>query len=72
MKLTVLTENTAGGKYLAEHGLSYLIEHEDKTILFDTGHSDVFMQNARQMGIELQNVVDLIVLSFILNLKLTS
>ena len=63
MKLTVLTENVAGGKFLAEHGLSYLIEHDGKTILFDTGHSDVFMQNAQQMGIELQNVVDYIVLS---------
>lgn len=63
MKLTVLTENVAGGRFLAEHGLSYLIEHDGKTILFDTGHSDVFIQNAQQMGIELQNVVDLIVLS---------
>jgi 7,8-dihydropterin-6-yl-methyl-4-(beta-D-ribofuranosyl)aminobenzene 5'-phosphate synthase len=63
MKLTVLTENVAGGRFLAEHGLSYLIEHDGKTILFDTGHSDVFLQNARQMGIELQDVVDLIVLS---------
>ncbi|MDP3431684.1 MAG: MBL fold metallo-hydrolase [Bacteroidota bacterium] len=63
MKLTVLTEIVAGGRFLAEHGLSYLIEHDGKTILFDTGHSDVFLQNARQMGIELQDVVDLIVLS---------
>ncbi len=63
MKLTVLTENTAGGRFLAEHGLSYLIEHEDKTILFDTGNTNVFLRNARQLGIDLQKVVDSIVLS---------
>ncbi len=63
MKLTVLTENTAGGKFLAEHGLSYLIEHDDKIILFDTGNTDVFLRNAHEMGIDLQNAVDMIVLS---------
>ena len=63
MKLTVLTENAAGGRFLAEHGLSYLIEHDKQTILFDTGHSDVFQQNARQLNIDLKNTVDLIVLS---------
>ena len=46
MELTVLTENTAGGRLGAEHGLSYLIEHDGKTILFDTGHSDLFLKNA--------------------------
>ncbi|MDP3913749.1 MAG: MBL fold metallo-hydrolase [Bacteroidota bacterium] len=63
MKLTVLTENVAGGKFLAEHGLSYLIEHDEQTILFDTGHTDVFLKNAKQLGIDLQDVVDYIVLS---------
>ncbi len=28
MKLTVLTENSAGAKFFAEHGLSYIIEHK--------------------------------------------
>ncbi|MDX9883138.1 MAG: MBL fold metallo-hydrolase [Prolixibacteraceae bacterium] len=55
MKLTVLVENTAGNKCLAEHGLSYLIE-ADRTILFDTGASDLFIQNARQLNIDLENV----------------
>ncbi|HKJ40636.1 MAG TPA: MBL fold metallo-hydrolase [Sunxiuqinia sp.] len=63
MKLTILTENTAGGYFAAEHGLSYLIEQDGRTILFDTGHSDIFLQNARKLKINLQQQVDLIVLS---------
>ena len=63
MKLTVLTENLAGGHFLAEHGLSYMVEHNNKTILFDTGHSDVFIKNAIKLGIDLNKKTDLIVLS---------
>lgn len=63
MKLTVLTENVAGGHCLAEHGLSYLIEHHGEKLLFDTGHSDVFMHNAQLLGIDLQNTIDTVVLS---------
>jgi len=61
-KLTVLTENTAGGFLQAEHGLSYFIEHNGTTILFDTGHSDVFLKNAEKLNINLNNT-DTIVLS---------
>lgn len=63
MKLKVLTENTAGGKFLAEHGLSYIIEHEGKSILFDTGHSNVFLKNSMLMDYNIQESVDAIVLS---------
>lgn len=63
MTLTILTENCAGGQCLAEHGLSYLIEHEGETILFDTGHSDVFLHNAKLLGIDLENSIDTVVLS---------
>jgi len=63
MKVTILTENAAGGSFCAEHGLSYLIEHDGKTILLDTGHSDVFFQNAKRLSIDLNEKVDLIVLS---------
>jgi 7,8-dihydropterin-6-yl-methyl-4-(beta-D-ribofuranosyl)aminobenzene 5'-phosphate synthase len=63
MKITVLTENMAGGKFLAEHGLSYLIEHDNQKILFDTGHSDVFLQNARNMNLDIVSGVETIVLS---------
>jgi 7,8-dihydropterin-6-yl-methyl-4-(beta-D-ribofuranosyl)aminobenzene 5'-phosphate synthase len=63
MKITVLTENTAGGKFLAEHGLSYLIEIDGQKILFDTGHSDVFLKNASQLGIDIQTEVETVALS---------
>ncbi len=63
MKLTVLTENVAGGRLGAEHGLSYLIEHDGKTILFDTGHSDLFLKNAEKLNINLIQDIDMVVLS---------
>lgn len=63
MKLTVLTDNCAGSNFLAEHGLSYLIEHNNKYILFDTGYSDVFIKNAALLNINLQISIENIVLS---------
>ncbi len=63
MKLTVLTENVAGHDFIAEHGLSYFIECDEKKILFDTGHSDVFLQNANKLGIDIHAETELIVLS---------
>jgi len=63
LKITVLTENVAGGKLLAEHGLSYLVEIDGEKILFDAGHSDVFLKNARHLGIDIQNEVNTVVLS---------
>lgn len=63
MIVTILTENVAGSRFLAEHGLSYLIEIDDEKILFDTGHSDVFLKNAFQLGIDLNREVEKVVLS---------
>ncbi|BAX81456.1 MBL fold metallo-hydrolase [Labilibaculum antarcticum] len=63
MKLTVLTENMAGGEFLAEHGLSYLIEQDGKTILFDTGHSDIFLKNSILKGYRIEDSADVVVLS---------
>jgi 7,8-dihydropterin-6-yl-methyl-4-(beta-D-ribofuranosyl)aminobenzene 5'-phosphate synthase len=63
MKISILTENCAGGHFLAEHGLSYLIEIDEQKILFDTGHSDVFLKNARKMGINITDDVKTVVLS---------
>jgi len=63
LKINILTENVAGGKFLAEHGLSYLIEIDNEQILFDTGHSDVFLKNANKLGINIQENVQTVVLS---------
>ena len=63
MKLTVLTENSAGTKFGAEHGLSYLIESNGNKLLFDTGHSDLFLRNAQLLNLDLETALDTIVLS---------
>ncbi len=63
MNLTVLTENVAGGRFLAEHGLSYLIESDGHKVLFDTGHSEVFIRNAKKLGIDIHKEISTVVLS---------
>ena len=62
MRISILTENSPGTYTQAEHGLSYLIEYNSKKILFDTGQSELFLQNAQIMNIDLGDI-DLIVLS---------
>jgi len=60
MIISVLAENTAcnpnGKRVRAEHGLSLYIETNGQKILFDTGQSDLFAQNAQKMGIDLSEV----------------
>lgn len=63
MKITILTENCAGSGFLAEHGLSYLIEHNGERLLFDAGKSDVFIKNAKKLGINIQKEISTAVLS---------
>jgi 7,8-dihydropterin-6-yl-methyl-4-(beta-D-ribofuranosyl)aminobenzene 5'-phosphate synthase len=64
MKITVVIENTQDDlKRLAfEHGLSLYIEKAGKTVLFDTGSSGAFVDNAKKLGIDIKNV-DAVVLS---------
>ncbi len=64
MKLHVLVDNNTliDRYFLAEPGVSYYIEDGDKRILFDAGYSDVFIQNAQKMKIDLLNL-DYVVLS---------
>ena len=65
MKISVLVENSVCKPYAnnvkPEHGLSLFIEFDDKKILFDTGQSDLFIQNAVKMGIDLSQVDYLII-----------
>ncbi|MGC9343862.1 MAG: MBL fold metallo-hydrolase [Bacteroidales bacterium] len=63
MKIIVLTDNHAGGRFGAEHGLSWFIESPDYKFLFDTGHSDLFLRNAEKSGINLPSEIDTVVLS---------
>ena len=43
-------------KWHAEWGFSALIEHENGSVLFDTGYSDVYIRNADLAGIDLDRV----------------
>jgi 7,8-dihydropterin-6-yl-methyl-4-(beta-D-ribofuranosyl)aminobenzene 5'-phosphate synthase len=59
MKITTLIENTCPGDQSAlhaEHGLSLHIHSGEKRILFDTGISGAFVDNARRLGIDLGSV----------------
>ncbi len=62
MNLTVLSEVKAMDGFESEHGLSFLIEVDQKKILFDTGASNLFIRSAARLGIDLEEV-DRIVLS---------
>ena len=63
-KLTVLCDNnTKIDHYVyAEPALSFLIETDEKKILFDFGYSDVYVKNAEILGVDLDDV-DICVLS---------
>lgn len=57
LRLTFLVEDSVTRPGLrAEHGLSVLIEHGGRRFLFDTGQSDLLLQNARALGLPLENV----------------
>lgn len=62
MKITVLVENNSRiDNYLfSEPALSLFIEHKGKKILFDAGYSDVFLQNASKLDINLENITDIV------------
>lgn len=58
VKITTLIENNpdTNGKLLFEHGLSLFIETDGKKILFDTGQSGDFIENAKKLGKDLSNL----------------
>jgi 7,8-dihydropterin-6-yl-methyl-4-(beta-D-ribofuranosyl)aminobenzene 5'-phosphate synthase len=61
VKITFLVENNTSSQCEGEHGLSLLIEAEQK-ILFDAGQSRLFLDNAARLGLALSDT-DMIVLS---------
>lgn len=62
IRISTLSENTASYGFLAEWGLSMLIEADGIRILMDTGRSFSAIHNAQLMGIDLATI-DRIVLS---------
>lgn len=62
MKIKVLVENMSQRSDLnGEHGLSLLIELENQKILFDTGQSPLFYENARDLSEDLSGVSKMII-----------
>ena len=47
--------------YLGEPALSFYIEDAGRKILFDTGYSDVFLRNAKKMGISLDDLAGIVI-----------
>ena len=62
IRITTLSENTANFGFLAEWGLSILVETDETSLLVDTGLSFSAVHNAQVLGIDL-STIDRIVLS---------
>ena len=60
LRLSVLMENTAADGYACEHGLSFLLESDGAVILFDTGASGTFLDNAARMRLDLGSVTHIV------------
>lgn len=62
MKITTLIENTQDeeGLLVNEHGLSVFIESSFGNILFDTGKTGAFVENAKKLNIDLSSIDTLI------------
>ncbi|MBW2689056.1 MAG: MBL fold metallo-hydrolase [Deltaproteobacteria bacterium] len=64
MKITTLIENdlASGVKNLkSEFGLSLHLEFDGRSILFDTGSSGKFIDNARELGIDIKKIDTVII-----------
>jgi 7,8-dihydropterin-6-yl-methyl-4-(beta-D-ribofuranosyl)aminobenzene 5'-phosphate synthase len=64
MKIITLVENSSGDieELKCEHGLSFYIEYNNKKILFDTGQSNVIIENAIYLNKDLTDL-DYLVMS---------
>ena len=62
MKITALVENRSDGELKPKHGLSFFIQTEKHTLLFDVGPDETLFENAQKKGIDLREV-DTVVIS---------
>ena len=58
LRVTTLIEDSAGEQdsLVHEHGLYFFIEKDGLSLLFDTGQSGAFVQNARRLGTRLEDL----------------
>lgn len=63
VKITTLIENNSDNPSLhSEHGLSFYIQVDNTNIIFDTGQSGKFIENADKLNIDLKQT-DYVILS---------
>ncbi len=60
--LKMLVENRENGKFNEEFGLSVLVDTHKNKFLFDTGYSNLFIENAKRLKVNLDKV-DKVILS---------
>ena len=56
LKISILSDNRALEGFKAEHGLSIFIQHNNTNLLFDTGASSQFINNAVNLGIDIDSI----------------
>ena len=62
MKIKTLIENTcSSNKFKGEHGISFYIETKKHKLLFDLGQSGLFIENARKLNVNLEEVDTVII-----------
>ncbi len=59
---TLIENKSCRSDVKSEHGLCLYIEHKERKILFDLGSSDLYLKNAKVMGIDIGEV-DSVILS---------
>ena len=64
IRITTLVEDEReeGAELESEHGLSFLIEKDGRSMLFDTGQSGMFLRNSGRLGVDL-SAVEYVVIS---------
>lgn len=50
MRVSLVVDNLASEGLRSEHGLSFLVETDDGSVLFDTGQSDAWLRNLAALG----------------------
>ena len=61
LKITTLIEDSPGICDECENGLSFFVESEDFSILFDTGKSGKFIENANSMNVDIQKAKHIVI-----------
>lgn len=55
-KLTVIVDNISSEDLCGEWGLSILVEYKEKKILVDAGSTDLFAQNLKKLGFDINDI----------------